>query len=285
VIAFSINKFEMFFHTAAVEVRDVFSHASDLALYLLDSHKVLSTGAITKPDRMETFPEFSPDGGYLYFCSAPQLPVERYREVRADLMRISYDVNSQQWGELETVLLADEVGGSISQPRFSPDGRFLLFNVSEYSVFPVHQARCDLYLMEMETGSYRRLEISSDRCDAWHSWSSSGQWVVFSSKRMDGRFARPFISFMDESGTVSEPFVLPQEDPAFYDSLVYVYNMPELLTGSIRATARQLNWAIREYKQAAAADVVTGATRGADKERPAQDWTSPGYDEPWHRRE
>ncbi|UCC23490.1 MAG: hypothetical protein JSW23_05415, partial [Planctomycetota bacterium] len=32
VIAFSINSFEMFFHTAAVEVRDVFSHASDLAL-------------------------------------------------------------------------------------------------------------------------------------------------------------------------------------------------------------------------------------------------------------
>jgi hypothetical protein len=285
IIAFSINKFEMFFHTAAVEVRDVLSHASDLALYMVDSHKVLSTGKITKPDRMETFPEFSPDGRYLYFCSAPQVPIERYREVRGDLMRISYDVETQKWGELETVLSAADVNGSITQPRFSPDGRFLLFNVSEYSVFPIHQAKCDLYLMDMETGSYRRLDISSARCDAWHCWSSNGRWLVFSSKRMDGRFARPFISFIDSTGKAYKPFVLPQKDPAFYDSLVYVYNMPELLTGPVNATAKQLSRAIRAYKQTAAADVITGATPGAEKAPPLQDWSAPGYDEPWQKKE
>jgi hypothetical protein len=285
VIAFSINKFEMFFHTAAVEVRDVLSHASDLALYLIDSGKVLSTGKITKPDRMETFPEFSPDGRYLYFCSAPQVPVERYREVRGDLMRISYDAETQKWGELETVLSAADVNGSITQPRFSPDGRFLLFNVSEYSVFPIHQAKCDLYLMDMQTGQYRRLDISSARCDAWHSWSSNGRWLVFSSKRMDGRFARPFISFIDAAGKAYKPFVLPQKDPAFYDSLVYVYNMPEILTGPVNVTAKEISRAIRAYNHAAPSDVITGATPGAEKAPPAQDWSSPGYDEPWRKKE
>jgi len=254
-------------------------------LYLVDSHKVLSTGKITKPDRMETFPEFSPDGRYLYFSSAPQVPVERYREVRGDLMRISYDAGTQKWGELETVLSAADVNGSISQPRFSPDGRFLLFNVSEYSVFPIHQAKCDLYLMDMQAGQYRRLDISSARCDAWHSWSSNGRWLVFSSKRMDGRFARPFISFIDAAGKASKPFVLPQKDPAFYDSLVYVYNMPELLTGPVSVSAKQLSRAIRGYKQTAAADVITGATPGAEKAPPFQDWSAPGYDEPWRKRE
>jgi len=281
VIAFSINKFEMFFHTAAVEVRDVFSHASDLALYLLDSNRIISTGKITKPDRMETFPEWSPSGRYLYFCSAPQLPVERYREVRCDLMRISYDCKTRKWGDLETVLSAQDVNGSITQPRFSPDGRFLLFNVSEYSAFPIHQAESDLYLMETETGRYYRLPISSDRNDSWHGWSSNGRWIVFSSKRIDGRFTRPFFSYIDGTGKVYKPFVLPQKDPTFYDSLVQVYNIPELIKGPIRVRAKQLSSSIFAYKQAPHADIITGATPGAPSVPTLKDWTAPGYDEPW----
>jgi WD40 repeat protein len=284
VIAFSINKFEMFFHTAAIEVRDVFSHASDLALYLVDSNKIFSTGKITKPDRMETFPEFSPDGRYLYFCSAPQLPVEDYRQVRCDLMRISYDCKSRKWGQLETVLSAHDVNGSITQPRFSPDGQFLLFNVSEYSAFPIHQAKSDLYLMEVETSSYHKLPVSSERCDAWHGWSSNGRWIVFSSKRLTGRFARPFFSYIDQTGKVYKPFVLPQKDPTFYDSLLQVYNIPELVKGPIRIKAKQLSKAIFAYKHTPQTDVITGATPGRRVVPTPKDWAAPGYDEPWLKR-
>ncbi len=285
VIAFSINSFEMFFHTAAVEVRDVFSHASDLALYLIDSNKVLSTSRITKQDRLETFPAFSPEGQYLYFCSAPQLPVERYREVRCDLMRISYDPKTQKWGELETVLAAETVEGSITQPRFSPDGRFLLFNVSEYSTFPIHQAECDLYMMEIESKQFHKLPISSKRCDAWHGWSSNGRWIVFSSKRLTGRFARPFFSYIDQTGKAYKPFLLPQKDPTFYDSLLQVYNIPELISEPVRIRPKQLTKAILAYKQSPQADIITGATPGlppAPAYRPQPPST---YDQPWQQRE
>jgi len=284
VIAFSINKFEMFFHTAAVEVRDVISHASDLALYLLDSNRIISTSKITSPDRMETFPEWSPDGRYLYFCSSPQLPVERYREVRCDLMRISYDCKTQKWGDLETVLTAQQVNGSILEPKFSPDGRFLLFNVSEYSAFPIHQAKSDLYLMETETGQYHKLTISSDRNDAWHSWSSNGRWIVFSSKRIDGRFARPFFSYVDNTGKACKPFLLPQKDPLFYDSLVQAYNIPELIKSPIRTKAKQLSNSIFAYRKAPRADIITGATPGVPATPAVKYWAEP-YDESWQQRE
>jgi len=284
VIAFSINKFEMFFHTAAVEVRDVFSHASDLALYLLDASKIISTGKITKPDRMETFPEWSPDGRYLYFCSSPQLPVGRYREVRCDLMRISYDCKTRKWGDLETILSAQDVNGSITQPRFSPDGRFLLFNVSEYSAFPIHQAKSDLYLLESETGQYHKLTISSDRNDAWHGWSSNGRWIVFTSKRIDGRFARPFFSYVDNTGKACKSFILPQKDPLFYDSLVQVYNIPELIKTPVRTKAKQLSSSIFAYRKAQRADIITGATPGVPAVPAVKYWTEP-YDESWQEHE
>ena len=282
VIAFSINKYRMLYHTTAQEVRDVFDNAADLALYLLDSGKVISTGAITKPNRMETFPEWSRDGKYLYFCSAPQLPAERFSEVRCDLMRISYDCSSRKWGTPETVLTAQQVNGSITQPRFSPDGRLLLFNVSEYSDFPIHQAKSDLYMMEVETGRHRRLSISSDRCDSWHSWSNNGRWIAFSSKRLDGRFSRPFFSYVDKAGKVYKPFVLPQKDPVFYNSLVRVYNMPELIKTEIPIKTRHLTKAIFDYKDAPSVSAITGATPGRPLPKRK---AAPAREMPWEQRE
>ena len=281
IIAFSINKYSMLYHSAGQEVRDVFDHASDLALYLVDSNKVISTSKITKPDRMETFPEWSRDGRYLYFCSTPQLLVKRFSEVRCNLMRISYDCETRKWGDLEMVISADQVNGSITQPRFSPDdGRFILFNVSEYSDFPIHQAKCDLYIMDGKTGEHRKLAISSERNDSWHSWSSNGRWIAFTSKRLNGRFTRPFFSYIDETGKAHKPFVMPQKDPAFYDSLVQVYNIPELIKEPIRAKSKQLSKAIFAYKYAAHADAITGATPGLGTEpnrppEPESPWLQP----------
>ena len=197
-------------------------------------------------------------------------------------MRISYDCKTKKWGTLETVLTAEQVDGSITQPRFSPDGRFLLFNVSEYSDFPIHQAKSDLYLMETETGRHRRLSISSHRCDSWHSFSSNGRWIAFSSKRLDGRFSRPFFSYVDQTGKVYKPFVMPQKDPTFYDSLVRVYNMPELITTKVPIKTKYLTKAVFDYKHAPSLSAITGSTPGRPlpKSKPA-----PTREMPWEQRE
>jgi len=267
IIAFSLNNFTMLYHTAARELRDVFDRSADLALYLEDAGQVVSAGAVADPRRMETWPQWSPDGGYLYFCSAPQVPREQYEKVKDDLMRIPYDCATGAWGRPDTVLTADKIGGSITQPRFSPDGRYCMITVSPYSDFPIHQAKSCLYIMSMKSNEARKLEISGDYCDAWHCWSSNSRWIAFTSKRMDGRFARPFFSHIDENGRAHKAFVLPQSDPVFYRSLILSYNVPELIAGPVDITRKQF---VRALKAGNRKTVVDGTTKASAPPSPAQ---------------
>ncbi|MHB8897164.1 MAG: TolB family protein [Thermoguttaceae bacterium] len=244
VVAYSANDISQFFH-AVGEVRDVLDSESDLAMYHVDSDTVTTCPQISQPERLETFPTWSPDGRFLYFCGADPVPQERYKEIRYDLMRIGYDPETGNWGDLETVLSAKETGMSCTEPRVSPDGRWLLFCMSEYGSFPVYQASSDLWMLDLQTGAHHRLAVNSPRSESWHSWSSNSRWIAFASKRTDGLFARIYISFVDESGQAHKPLVLPQEDPTFYDRLTKTYNVPELAPQPAPLDSRILGRAIR----------------------------------------
>ena len=232
LMAFSANKFSLFFHTRG-ETRDVFDAQSNLGIYRLDSNSIVLPPALSLPDRNETWPSWSPDGRYLYYCSAPRLPVERFRQVHYDLMRISYDLEPDRWGEPEVLLSAQQSGLSAAQPRVSPNGRWLVFTLANHGNFPIYQPSADLYLMDLTTRQCRRLGINSDQADSWHGWSTNGRWLVFSSKRLDGLFARRFFSYVDDEGNFYKPFLLPQADPAFYESFLKTFNVPELVQGPV----------------------------------------------------
>ena len=89
-------------------------------------------------------------------------------------------------------------------------------------------------LLDLETGTVRTVtELNSDQTDSYHSWSSGGQWVVFSSRRIDGRYTRLFISHFDGKGHFSKPFLLPQEDPEFNQLRLKSYNIPEFITSRV----------------------------------------------------
>jgi RNA polymerase subunit RPABC4/transcription elongation factor Spt4 len=242
--AFSANKISQFFH-AAGENRDVFDGASDLALYHVETNTVTTAPEISRPDRLETFPTWSPDGRYLYFCRADPLPVDRYEEVRYDLMRISYEPGSGRWGEVEPVLRAEDTGLSITEPRVSPDGRWVLFCMSDYGSFPAYQPSSDLYLLDVKTRQHHRLAVNSPRCESWHCWSSNGRWIALASKRRDGVFARIYLAYVDESGQAHKPVLVPQKDPTFYDRSIKTYNVPELSSAPAPARGRALSHAIR----------------------------------------
>jgi len=245
VVAYSLNNFRQIFHTAWIEVRDVVDLDSDLVYYMTESQTVKTNEALADPDRLETYPNWSPDGRYLYFCRAPILwsdrkhtPAEHYDELRYNLVRMRYDLETDTWGEIETVLSSAETGLSILLPRISPDGRFLLFCMCNYSCFPLFQPSSDLYLMDLETGEYWRLEASSDRSESWHSWSSNNRWFVFSTKRRDGIFTQLYLSYLDESGKAHKPIIVPQKDPTFYDSFIKIYNIPELVMEPVQVSPR-----------------------------------------------
>jgi hypothetical protein len=187
------------------------------------------------------------------------VPPRGYDQVKYDLMRVSYDVETDAWGPAETVLSASQAGLSILLPRVSPDGRFLLFCMSQYGCFPVYQPTSDLYMMDLSTGKYRKTTANSEYAESWHSWSSNSRWVVFSSKRQGGLFTRLFVSYVDASGETHKPFVLPQRHPSFYESCCRIYSVPELITDSVAVQSDAL---VRSLSGPAEASVnsVTGAT-------------------------
>ena len=267
VAVYSLNKVTQFFHAGGMEVRDVVDLDSALVCYHVESRQGTSPKELADKDRLETYPAWSPDGKYLYFCSAPILwkdrntvPPENYDKVRYDLRRIPYDVGTDQWGKAETVLSADQTGQSILLPRISPDGRFLLFCMCNYGCFPVYQPSSDLYLMDLATNQYRKLTINSAFSESWHSWSSNSRWIAFSSKRQDGLFTRTYFSYIASEGTAHKPFVLPQQDPTYYDSLLETYSVPELVTGPVTVSKARLAHAARAQPSVTPAIPITGAS-------------------------
>ena len=251
--AFCVNWFGQFMRATGVEPREVVDLESDVAIVDFRTGNVSTSPGIANPDRLETFPSWSPDGEYLFFSSAPRLwektafaPLKDYKEVKYDLMRISYDVAANTWGEPELLLAAAETGKSILQPRASPDGRYLLFCMCDHGPFPAFQEDSDLYLMDLADRSCRRLEMAnSPRSESWHSWSSNSRWIVFSSRRDNGLVARPYICYIDRSGQDHRAFLLPQHDPRFYDTSLNTYNLPELITGPVTVPKKELLDALR----------------------------------------
>ncbi|MCF7956715.1 MAG: hypothetical protein K9M75_13010 [Phycisphaerae bacterium] len=269
VAALSKYRVQQFFHFAGrEEVRDVVELDSCVLYYDFRSKSVKTIKALADKEILETHPSWSPDGRYLYFVSAPVLwedryhvPPENFKKVKYSLMRISYDIYTDTWGELETVLSSEKTGLSILMPRISPDGRYLLFNMCEYSCFSLFQTNSDLYMMDLETGEYEKLEMaSSDKAEGWHSWSSNGRWIVFSSKRDGGIFTRLCISHVDKDGKAHKSFMLPQKSAAFYDSLIDTFNTPEFSTGPIEISERELGRVIRSKSETELKLPITGAT-------------------------
>jgi hypothetical protein len=229
-----------------------------LACYETDTNSIKTAPGISRKEIMETWSDWSADGKFLYFCGTPMpwpagtktLPKE-YGDVRYDLLRISYDVNTDTWGEPQTIVAAKDTGLSVTLPRTSPDGRWLVFCMCKYGTFSPWQASSDMFIIDLKqaekTGKfeYRRLEIDSDKSESWHCWSSNSRWIVFSSKRDHGIFTRSYIGYVDENGKTSKAFVLPQKDPEFYNYTLETFNTPELVTGPIMVTGERLAQAVR----------------------------------------
>jgi hypothetical protein len=205
-------------------------------------------------------PEWSRDGRWLYFCSAPQLPEKEYRTVRCDLMRIGFDPQTRCWGALDTVLLARDAGGSVLQPRWSPDGRFLLVNVSPYGDFPIDKAGTRLCIFDPRLRRLRVLDSDSLSTDAWHGWSSNGKWIVFNSKRLNKRFSSIYFCYVDTLGTFHKPFVLPCKDPEFYDYSLSAFNVPEFTTSRIACSPREIQNALDRFREKPPVEAVTSAS-------------------------
>ena len=248
LIAYSVNNTGQSFHTRnsnKIEVQDL---SSDLILYDVDRNEV--THIENDTTEWEVFPTWSPDGKTLYYSSAYYMPqihtmrereiIDRYRDFHYNIYRKSFDPETKTWGPRELVLDADSLGMSATLPRVSPDGRYLLFGMADYGCFHIWHKDADLYTIDLKTNKLRNLrEINSKDVESYHSWSSNGRWILYTSRRDDGGYTRLYIAYFDKNGRPHKPFILPQRDPYFYNDYYKSYNVPEYMLEPVTITPQE----------------------------------------------
>jgi Tol biopolymer transport system component len=244
LIAFSTNKTGQSFHTKDLNKIEVQDTESDLILYDVDKNEVSIISELD--DELEVFPTWSPDGKKLYFCSAhfeyqndsithEAEQIQRYKEVKYDLYAADFDPETKTFSQAEKIFdAADSLGQSVTLPRVSPDGRYLLFAKAEYGCFHVWHNDADIFLMNLQTRQVEQLDaVNSPRSESYPTWSSNGRWVMVDSRRDDGNYTRPYIAHVDKDGHATKPFELPCEDPDYHRQFLRCYNIPEFMKGPV----------------------------------------------------
>lgn len=272
LVAFSTNKTGQVFHMQHPEKIEVLDESSDLILYDAEANSV--TNVLRTADHLETFPCWSPDGRRLYYCDAP-LPsslnsnnytaeqvAERYDSLLYNIYSMSFDPATRQFGPPQLEFDAAALHKSVSVPRVSPDGRYLLFTLGDYGQFHIWHKSADLWVMALRSESADATEemVSQERTaplyypltaanapgqpDSYHSWSSNGRWIAFASRRDDGNFSRVYIAYFDRQGQAHRAFLLPQHDPEHNLLLLKSYNVPELTRTAVKVSRETLEHTI-----------------------------------------
>jgi len=237
-IAYSTNATGQSFHTKMRNKIEVIDSKSDLILYDVSRNEVSNIANDTT--EFECFPTWSPDGKYLYFCSAhfefddstghEAQVITRYQTVKYNLYRKAFDPETKHFGPTELVYDAAAQDKSVTFPRVSPDGRYVLFAQGGWGCFHVWHPDADLYVTDLQTLETRPLTAAnSDQAESFHNWSSNGRWILFISRRDDGNFSRLYMAYFDKDGQAHKAFELPQKDPNFYQFFLKSYNVPEFM--------------------------------------------------------
>ncbi len=250
-VAFSNNDTHQAFFLNHPNRVEVFDNSSDVVVYDVERHSISSCPQLKSEDSFETFPAFSPDGRKLYFCSAVAVDSvrENYSKVRYSLCSIEFRPEDGTFGEIVDTLVNARISGkSVSFPRISPDGRFLVFTLHDFGNFSIWHHEADLWCIDLNTLRMWPLgAANSDDTESYHSWSHNGRWMVFGSRRGDGLYTRAYFTHIDAEGQASKPFLLPQKNPLkFYEDFEYSFNIPEFITGRVEVSGLEMACAVKD---------------------------------------
>ena len=235
--AFSTNQTRQSFHVGKEKRIEVFDLSSDVFVYNPATHEILTDSLLQTKDWSENCPTFSPDGKTLYYmtCHQKSYPLE-YKDEQYNLCCISFDAETGRFGDhADTLFNAVKMGKSLTWPRPSYDGKYLLFTLQDYGYFSVWHEESQQWMLNLLTGEARELtELNSRRADSYHNWSVNSRWVVFTSRRDDGLYTRLYLACIDDAGHFSKPFLLPQRNPwHYYDSSIYSFNTPDFTKSKV----------------------------------------------------
>jgi Flp pilus assembly protein TadD len=229
------------------------------------------------PQYVQTNAVWSPDGKEIVFARArayhaerleqqnsalvdekdvPEFTVER-KPFRYDLYRIPF--NGGKGGTPEPLQGASENGMSNFFPKYSPDGKWIVF--CKAKSYMLLQPDSELYIMPAAGGVARRLRYNTARMNSWHSWSSNSRWLVFSSK-VNTPYTQLFLTHIDENGNDSPPVLLER-----FTSPDRAANIPEFvkLPGDAIADIREQFLNPYSFLRAGMANENTGDHKGAER--------------------
>ncbi len=248
-IAFSVNNTRQDFHSVDKNRIEVYDVASDVVIYDIVNHEIFTTSALFSSDSFETFPSFSPDGKTLYFSTAKALDMpNEYQEVKYSVCSLGFDPETIEFGtEVDTIFNARLEDKSVSFPRVSPNGKYILYAKGDYGNFLVWHKEADLYIFNIETGVHYPLTLAnSNESESYHSWSSNSRWIVYGSRRMDGLYTRPYIAYINDEGKAEKAFVVPQKDVEFYDNQMKSYNVPEFIKDKVKVAGNKIGYVAKK---------------------------------------
>ena len=155
---------------------------------------------------------------------------EYYQDEKYNLCKIPFDPKTGKFGEkVDTLFNAVAMGKSLTWPRPSYDGKYIMFTLMDYGYFSIWHNESDQWLLDLQTGEAREMkEINSDKADSYHNWNVNSHWFVFTSRRDDGLYSRLYLASIDDKGQLSKPFLLHQRNPQeYYGKSLYSFNTPD----------------------------------------------------------
>lgn len=229
------------------------------------------------PQYVQTNAVWSPDGREIAFARATAYRAEHLEQQNGalvdqkdvpefivdkkpflyDLYRIPF--NDGKGGTPEPIAGASNDGMSNYFPKYSPDGKWIVFTKSKS--YMLLQPDSELYIVPAKGGTARRLRHNTPRMNSWHSWSSNSRWLVFSSK-MNGPYTQLFLTHIDENGDDSPPVLLER-----FTSPDRAANIPEFvkLPGDAIADIKEQFLDAYSFLRAGMANENTGDHTGAER--------------------
>lgn len=156
-IVYSTNATGQSFHTRDPQKIEVQDTKSNLIFYDVETNEV--TPITRDTTWLDCFPFWSPDGRYIYYVSAhwERLDtvnidfelIQNYKAVQYNLYRMPFDEQTRTFGPRQLIYDAVARNRSVTFPRISPDGRWLMFTEARFGVFHIWHSDADLYLLDL----------------------------------------------------------------------------------------------------------------------------------------
>ncbi len=192
-----------------------------LAVYSRATGRIRSLPGADEAGYVQSNPTWSPDGKTIVFIRArarpnyTEGPRARYAndpnetQIKYDLYRIPF--NDGRGGTPQPVEGASANGASNSFPRYSPDGKWIVYVQCNNGLLMRPDSK--LYIIPAGGGKARLMNCNTRRMNSWHSWSPNGRWLVFSSKA-NTPYTQMFLTHVDEEGNDSPAILIPNSTAA-----------------------------------------------------------------------